>query len=223
MATNQDMTDKRSGLYSKATSLLPLFVVYIFLPGAVYLNFYYRSFGVSTRWLDIPASEVLLRAFTLMLDFKTLFAVVFGLLLLGPVLVEITTNLSTSVVVNTVLVLTYIMSPLYLYVESRAVASEDARRDKGKGTTLPFITYSLKNCAIGTGSNQSLLSKKGPPGQPAPQVSTNNCIRHGRLLMIRNQTLFVMSDAPAEAEDVREIHLLPSDTVDNVTLVRSSQ
>ena len=223
MPEGQDAGDKGGGLYTKATGLIPLFVVYMFLPGAVYLSFYYRSFGVSTRWLDIAASEVLMRAFTLMLNFKTLFAVVFGLLLLGPVLVELTTTLRQSVAINTALVLVYIVSPLYLYVESQNSALNDAKRDKGRQTTLPFVTYLIKNCQTRAPGERPPLAQRSTASQSSPQQAPDSCLRHGRLLLIRDRTLFVVGDATADAEDVREIHILPTESIENVTIARSSQ
>src|SRR5213593_907902 len=95
--------NESSGLLSNIVKLLPLYAVYVFLAGWTFSDYYYRYFGVNPRWLDIALHDTLTRGFTILFAGGKGLWLVYGLMVLVPVVSESVRGLQNHMTVKKVL------------------------------------------------------------------------------------------------------------------------
>lgn len=130
------------GLASAVSKLLVLYAIYVFISGWSFLDYYFRYYGVDTRWLDFSIYDVLIKGFTVLFTGGWLLWPVYLILIAGPLIAE--RKLKNQIwFVLTITVL--LMGGLWLvYTISRRAGEEKARLDKGNESTLPAITFTYK-------------------------------------------------------------------------------
>jgi hypothetical protein len=141
-----DSGEQRSKDYnflSDVSMLLPIYVVYLFLSGWAFNDYYFRFFGLDSRFLDVSFHDTLLRAFTLIFataDWTLWF--LYGSLFLVPPLVNRFALRSALKIV--LLSIFFVALLLWIYFISRSAGEQKARIDKGDLSTLPAITFTLQ-------------------------------------------------------------------------------
>jgi len=154
---------EKGGLVSAVAQLLVVYGIYVFISGWAFLDYYFRYFGLDTRWLDLSTPEVLIKGFTVL--FSHLWWVlwpIYVLLFTVPLIVERKLQKSFGVALAVVVFMLLMLFPIYLV--SRSVGEDMAIVDKSVNSTLPAVTFT---------DNTSKLQY------------------HGRLLGFRSGTYFV--------------------------------
>src|ERR1035437_148181 len=132
---------------SDVSMLLPIYVVYLFLSGWAFNDYYFRFFSLDPRFLDVSFHDTLLRAFTLMFttaDWTLWF--IYGSLFLVPPLVNRTALHFAWKIVS--LSMFFVALLLWIYFVSRSAGEQKARTDKGDMSTLPAITFNLQKQSL---------------------------------------------------------------------------
>jgi hypothetical protein len=130
--------------FSKVSQYLGLYVIYVFISGWAFGDFYLREMGLSPRWLDLSFYEVLVTGFTVLFTGGKWLWPFYVLVLLVPILIEVSPWSShASVRIISTIVLVALLFPIYLV--SRAAGVQQAQIDKGaKSSRLSVITFSSK-------------------------------------------------------------------------------
>jgi len=180
-------------LLGKVTALLALYAVFFSFSGWTYFDTYYRSFGLSPRWVDLPYSETLTKGFTVLLYGKSSLWLLYPAVLLLPVIwdFEFVRRFRISQIMLAIILLAAIPAIFY---QSSEVAAREAARDKGDDTRLPVVTFKMD-------------------GEPY----------EGKVLLFRSSTYFLHDVKPhSSATASGDLHILtalPSDKVSNLKIV----
>jgi|SRR5713101_5848337 len=157
--------DKDSGgILSNIVKLLPVYAVYIFIAGWTYSGYYFRSFGVNPRWLDIDFHDSLTKGFTILFGGggAKLLWFVYILMATVPLVAEALHEAENHPMVRRILELALVAAlggllPL-TYVISRNAGISQADLDKSNHSRLPTINFTFnKHPYIG----QLLFMKSG--------------------------------------------------------------
>jgi hypothetical protein len=163
--------NSNSNLISSTSKLLPFYGIYIFVSGWAFLDYYYRSFGIEPRTLDIGFNDTLARGFTILFSGEKLTVLSFlsgaGQLWLAYISLAVVTLLLKENLLDRSWLkiwLAFFLSALlvWVYFVSRSAGAHRAELDKGENTRLPGITFRVGNCAY-----------------------------HGKLLLLRGGTYFI--------------------------------
>jgi hypothetical protein len=134
------------GLISTVSKLLVLYAVYVFISGWAFLDYYYRYYGVDTRWLDLTTYDILIKGFTVLFTggwlLWPLYVVLITLLLIAERKLQ---NRIWSVLVITITLLAILLA---VYIVSRRAGERIAQADKGDSTTLPSIIFRLRSSKL---------------------------------------------------------------------------
>jgi hypothetical protein len=185
-----------SGVLSNIVKLLPVYAVYVFIAGWTYSDFYFRSFGVNPRWLDIDFHDVLTRGFTILFGGGGTERLWFVYLLMAtvPIIVEALREVKGHPTVRRVL-------------EFVVVAV--------LGGLLP-LTYCISRRA---GINQANLDKSDHSMLPTINFTVNKHPSIGQLLFMKNGTYYI-HDVQAEGKsEVKQVSIFRAEEVSQVTLV----
>jgi hypothetical protein len=147
-----DQDSKTNGLVTTLTQLFALYVVYVFLSGWTFFDYYYREFGLDPRWLDLPAQEILVKGFTILLTGGTALWLIYTVMLVGPVLVEESPALRSKTWVRAALPLFLLGILAAVYWASARAGKDEAKIDKGPHTRLVLITFSQRTPGGSTGA-----------------------------------------------------------------------
>jgi hypothetical protein len=166
--------DSNSGFVAKLTQLFAVYVIYVFVSGWTFLDYYFREFGVDPRWLDFPVQETLVKGFTVLFTHGQWLWPMYALMLTLPMLVDgipqLRRHVSARIVVSSFLFATLVG----VYFASRSAATVEARIDKSPQTRLPVIVFARK------------------PPCPSPMVgSPPTCEYVGTVLAVRNGLLYL--------------------------------
>src|SRR5271157_5981295 len=135
------VSNESSGIVSKISGLFGLYTIFVFLSGWTFLDYYYRSFGVSTKWLDIPLTEVLTKGFVVLFQRGWLLWFIYLFVVIVPVFVEISPRFRRHLGMQTfVAILVMSCIPLTYFVAKNAGEST-AIDDQSTQTTLPEISF----------------------------------------------------------------------------------
>jgi hypothetical protein len=137
-------TEVGESSFSTVSQYLGFYVVYIFISGWAFGDFYLRDMGLSPRWLDLSLYDILVSGFTILFTGGKWLWPFYLLVLLIPILVEGSSwRKRASVKIISTIVLVALLFPIYLV--SRAAGVQQAQIDKGaKSSRLPVITFSSK-------------------------------------------------------------------------------
>ena len=124
---------------SEISMLLPFYVVYIFLSGWAFDDYYFRSFGLDPKFLDRNFHDTLVKGFTIIFAGSGVW-IPYALLLL-PLLVKNFPRRPFLRLLSTVALALMLLVTVYLL--SRSAGERTARTDKGDKSTLPDITFAI--------------------------------------------------------------------------------
>src|SRR6266478_4077401 len=82
----EDSTE--SGLLSAVSKLLVLYAIYVFISGWAFLDYYFRYYGVDTRWLDLSIYDILIKGFTVLFTGGSLLWPLYLILIAVPLIAE---------------------------------------------------------------------------------------------------------------------------------------
>jgi hypothetical protein len=188
----------QEGLIAKLAQLLALYVVYVFLSGWTFFDFYYRQFGVDPRWFDLPLQETLVKGFTILFTSGTWLWPVYAAMLVGPLWVDGAEFLRDRLWVRLLLVLFMMMGILLcVYFISRHAGTSEAKNDQGSPTRLAPATFSLKACL-----ERRDAKREAPPVDPSKKTAKEkplkqeNCDYFGEILIFRNGNYYMYKVAP---------------------------
>lgn len=134
------------GLISTVSKLLALYAVYVFISGWAFLDYYYRYYGVDTRWLDLTTYDILIKGFTVLFTGGWLLWPLYIALIALPLVAERKVqNRIWSVLAITAALLGILLG---VYVVSRGAGEKMAQVDKGDSTTLPSVVFRSKSSKL---------------------------------------------------------------------------
>lgn len=137
---------EKAGLISTVSKLLALYAVYVFISGWAFLDYYYRYYGVDTRWLDLTTYDILIKGFTVLFTGGWGLWPLYILLIALPLIAERKVkNRIWSVLAITVVLLLILLG---VYWVSRTAGQRMAQVDKSDSTTLPPIVFRLKSTKL---------------------------------------------------------------------------
>jgi hypothetical protein len=132
------------GLVSKLTQFFPLYVIYLFLSGWTFFDYYFREFQLDPRWLDLPAQEILVKGFTVLFTGRYWLLSIYVLVILGPIIVDEYPSIHKRIPGRIVVTVILFGALIGLYFASKSAGIAEANIDKGPLTRLPLITFSQK-------------------------------------------------------------------------------
>jgi hypothetical protein len=139
-----EIDSKDNGLITKLAQLSAIYVVYVFLSGWTFFDYYFREFGLDPRWLDLPIQEILVKGFTILFTGGTWLWLIYPILLVGPAVVDETPSLRRQVWIRAALPLLLLAVLVGVYFASRRAGIEEAGIDKGPRTRLTLIMFSKR-------------------------------------------------------------------------------
>jgi hypothetical protein len=135
------------GFVAALTQLFALYVVYVFLSGWTFFDYYFREFGINPRWLDLPVQEILVKGFTVLLTGGYWLWPIYLAMIVVPLAVDRLPALHERPVVRIAVGCFLFVALFGVYFASRRAGSTEAAIDKGQNTSLPVIIFSLRSCA----------------------------------------------------------------------------
>ena len=143
------------GVIGKLTQLFALYLIYVFLSGWTFFDYYFREFGVDPRWLDLPSQEVLVKGFTILFTGGYWLWAIYIVMIIGPIAVDELPTLHRHVPVR-ITVASILFSVLVcLYFASRSAGIAAATIDKGPSTRLPLIIFTRKSISSASPADSS--------------------------------------------------------------------
>jgi len=200
------MEDRKanSGIVTQVTQLFALYVVYVFLSGWTFLDYYFREFSVDPRWLDLPPQELLVKGFTVLLTHGWWLWPIYAAMLIVPLIVDARPGLQKRVSARVITSMILFVALFGVYFASRSAAVAEAENDKSVHTHLPVILFSRK------------------PPCPAPRSDAQpTCDYTGNVLAIRNGVFYVHHSTPANGQRQPSLTLsiFRAEDLDNVRLI----
>ena len=137
---------KSYNFLSDVSMLLPLCVVYIFLSGWAFDDYYFRFFGLDPKFLDLGFHDTLVRGFTVIFIGARLLGVLYVALLLVPPFL----NISRWRPLIKILLMAALFIALLpaVYLISRSAGEQKARVDAGSMSTLPAVTFTFQKRSL---------------------------------------------------------------------------
>jgi hypothetical protein len=136
---------KRNGLVTELTQFFALYVIYLFLSGWTFFDYYFREFQLDPRWLDLPAQEILIKGFTVLFSAGGYWLwAIYLLMILGPMIVDEYPAIHKRIPVRIAVTIILFGVLVGLYFASRSAGIAEANVDKGLDTRLPVITFFRK-------------------------------------------------------------------------------
>jgi hypothetical protein len=137
---------KNYSFLSDVSMLLPLCVVYIFLSGWAFDDYYFRFFGLDPKFLDVGFHDTLVRGFTVIfIGARWLSTFYVALFLTPPIL-----NISSWRPLIRLLLMAVLFVGLLpaVYLISRSAGEQKARIDAGSASTLPAMTFTFQKRSL---------------------------------------------------------------------------
>jgi len=184
-----------AGLLSNMVKLLPLYAVYLFIPGWTFYDYYFRYFGVNPRWLDIAFNDTLTRGFAILFAGGKELWWVYVPMVIAPIVSEGLRGLQNRPILKRVLeyalVILLVCIPVVTYIISRDVGIRQAKLDKSDQSTLPTVSF-----------------------------TANKHFYRGNLLFIRNGMYFIHNlKEKDESRKVQEVSIFRAEEVSDMKIV----
>lgn len=199
MTDEKRTADSNIGILGAVSQLLVVYAIYLFISGWAFLDYYYRYYGIDTRWLDLGFYDTLVKGFTVLFTGGWILAIFYPMLILVPLAERKFANGFRTMTVIIVLLLAAV--PV-VYAVSRCAGERLAKVDKSDDSTLPTITF------------RSRMSKQQ---------------YHGKLLGFRSGLYFIhavqlipdknTNSGPFEGVGGLELSLIRSEDISEVTVV----
>jgi hypothetical protein len=123
---------------SELSAVLPFYAVYIFLSGWAFDDFYFRSFGLDPKLLDLNFHDTLVKGFTIAFGGSWWLLIPYALLLIPLFLSSVAWSPRSKLLLT---VMAGVVLLLAVYFLSRHAGEVAARIDKGDKSTLPDIAF----------------------------------------------------------------------------------
>ncbi len=181
---------------AKLTQLVALYVVYVFLSGWTFFDFYYRQFGVDPRWFDLPVQETLVKGFTVLFTSGTWLWACYGIMLLVPLWVDGSAKLRDRFLVRMLVGGVMIGVLLCVFFISKSAGISEAKHDQaGTPTRLAPVTFTLKACAERNELKSKEISRTGQH-KVLQETTLPKCDYSGQILIFRNGVYYLYKVAP---------------------------
>jgi len=175
--------------------LLPLYAVYVYIPGWTFYDYYFRYFGVNPKWLDIELHDTLTRGFAILFAGGKELWWVYLPMVAAPIVAESLRGLQNHPILKRtleyVLVVLLVSIPFATYCISRDVGIRQAKLDKSDHSTLPTVSF-----------------------------TANKHFYRGNLLFFRNGTYFIHNlNEKGEPRRVQEVSIFRTEEVSDMKIV----
>jgi hypothetical protein len=147
MADNDPDDNKPSTVIGKISGLVGLYAVFVFLSGWTYLDYYYRSFGVATRWLDLSVPEILTKGFVILFDGGEWLWLIYIFILVVPLCFEVFPRFRAHTVTQLVVAIVMLSCLPLTYYIARNAGTAAAKVSQGRSSTLPDVRFTTK-CGV---------------------------------------------------------------------------
>jgi hypothetical protein len=137
-------TTGSEGLMAKLSTLSALYVVYLFISGWTFFDYYYREFGIDPRWLDLPLTEVLMKGFTILFTGGWWLWPIYLVMIAGTLVVDEIAMIHKRVLGRFAVAAILFAALIGVYFASRSAGSAQAKIDEGPRSRLSLITLSRK-------------------------------------------------------------------------------
>ena len=189
------LDENDSGVLSSVIKSLPIYAVYVFVAGWTFYDYYFRYFGVNPRWLEIAFHDTLTKGFTILFEVSGWkLWVVYALMLAVPLVAESLRSLQNHSSIRRVLEMALVATlvglfPLIYWI-SREAGINQAKADKGSGSSLPIISF-----------------------------TANKRPYKGHLLFLKSGTYFVHNVDERVESEVQEVSIFRAEEVTDVRVV----
>jgi hypothetical protein len=201
------------GLMAKLTQLSALYVVYLFISGWTFFDYYYREFGIDPRWLDLPLQEILMKGFTILFTGGGWLWPIYLFMIVGTLIVDEIPAIHRRVPARPLVAAILFAAVIGVYFASRAAGSGEAMVDKGGASRLPLITFSRKAeakadpAAAKTDAQASPAGKTDAPPAMTPKATASKTAYTGGVLAFRNGVYYLHNVSPLEKQNAHSIAL----------------
>src|ERR1035438_5515135 len=185
-----------TSLIGKASGLFALYVVYVFVSGWAFNDYYYRSFGIDPKFLDINSYDILTRGFTILFTGSRWLWLLYVLVITVPLIVETAFYKRIYLRIG-LLVATLLPSLVLVYLISRTAGQQKAKTDQGDQSTLPIITFRINDYEE---DNKRMGHSRTGSGKKKIKERKNY---RGQLLFFRADNYFIhhVTHMPPSSED----------------------
>jgi hypothetical protein len=142
--TNSDSSVGDSWI-AKVTAYFGFYLIYVFISGWTFGEFYFRELGLSPRWLDLSIYDILTTGFTVLLTGGKWLWPFYLAVLVIPILLERSSwSNRLSVRLTTAVLLFAVLFPIYFISRSAGIQQSSIEKDP-KSSRLPVMTFSSKD------------------------------------------------------------------------------
>lgn len=138
MPANSPSDQQTSTVISKISALVGLYAIFVYLSGWTFLDYYYRTFGIYTRWFEISIPETLLKGFVILFEGGQWLWVVYAFILLAPTL-EAVPYLRAKTWAQLIVAAVMLVCLPITYKISKSVGITTARQNQSLKSALPDI------------------------------------------------------------------------------------
>ncbi|HEV2989151.1 MAG TPA: hypothetical protein VG759_11975 [Candidatus Angelobacter sp.] len=198
MADSDSKEKRPSTVVGTISGLVSLYAVFVFMSGWTFLDFYYRRFGIYTRWLDISITDVLMKGFIILFEGGKWLWALYVFILVVPILFEVFPRLRRHTLVQLFIAGAMLSCLPLTYYISRNAGESAAEHNQSTSSTLADIRFST-DCGIYVGKllyqrNDSyyihdvVLLKKSSPFPDKCLVPTDPKVAH-ELTILRSDSI----------------------------------
>jgi hypothetical protein len=145
-------------LLAKATGFFALYGLYIFVAGHTFFDYYYGSYGIDSRWLDLGFAEVTVKGFSLLfLQGGFLLWPIYIFIIIMPIIFEVSSRFNKPMLQATIMGVLLLLVPITYRVAADA-GRRIALQNKGDHSALHYVTFSTK---VGRVGGRLLLYRTG--------------------------------------------------------------
>lgn len=181
---------------AKATGFFGLYGLYVFVAGHTFFDYYYGTYAIDPRWLDLGFTEVMVRGFTTLFLWKGIILwPIYVFVIITPISFELSSRFSRKAMLEaSIIAVLLCLVPVTYWVAAEA-GKEVALHNKGDETALPYVTFSTKTGKFG-----------------------------GRLLLFRTGMVFVHDVAttvPHGQPDTINLHVYRTDEITDLEITEN--
>jgi hypothetical protein len=140
----QEKENESTTIIGKISSLIGLYAIFIFLSGWTYLDYYYRAFGIYSRWLDISVAETFTKGFEILFQGGSLLWIIYVFVLVVPILFEVFPRFRKHIIVQILLACLLLSCVPLTYLIASRVGQQAGLDNQGDHTYLNSIRFSTE-------------------------------------------------------------------------------
>jgi hypothetical protein len=184
--------NSEAGFVSVVVKLLPLYLVYVFLSGWTFFDYYFRFFGVNPRWLDLSFYDTVVKGFTILYSGGEWLWLVYAAALVLPFAFD-------GCLKDRHWAISKLLPAAILFV-------------------LTFAVYSISQKA---GISQARVDKSDRSRLPSIIFTVHGQDYHGKLLMLKGGTYFIHKAAKLKEDATGgnlQVSIYRTEDLSNVTV-----